>query len=215
VTHRCPDEETLAAYFDCLLAPEEEAALHAELLECPDCANLVGALGMVLRTEEPDAWRHALAPPTAVTQRAMDLWPDEPSTVVDALRIAARWLGDQLAPLADALQPMPVAAATVRGAAATSEGPQDELRYQVTLGDVPLEVDLEVDSPKRLALTVRPLHPPPAGTMLRLTAAGETRAMSTLTLEGTTLPALPVGDYELTLELADRPLGRFKITLDE
>ncbi|HJN75640.1 MAG TPA: hypothetical protein QGF58_17045, partial [Myxococcota bacterium] len=159
--HHCPDEETLAAYFDGLLPQTEEAALHRELVSCPDCARLVAALGLVIETEAPDAWHHASVP-NSVTQAAIDLWPTTPSLVDRTITLAARWIHDQLAPLADALAPTPMAATAVRGSS-SPEAATEELRYHVTLADLPFEIDLEVDGPEQVALTVRPLQPPPAG----------------------------------------------------
>lgn len=217
MTHRCPDEETLAAWFDGLLPPADEAAFLRELRTCPDCLTLVAALGMVVDAEEPDGWQQ-VSVPAAVTARAQALWPTEPSPIAPSpiaqgLRIAARWIGDALQPLADALAPMPLAAVAVRGAAA-AETTREELRYQVTFGDLPLEIDLEVDGPDEVALTVRPIHPPPAGLLLRLSAAGETRALSSLGRDGATVDALPPGQYELVVEQADQPLGRLQLDLE-
>lgn len=219
MTHRCPDEETLAAYFDGLLSPDDELALHAEMLACPDCLELIGALGLVLRDEDPDAWTTAPPVPAAVTERAVALWPDASAGALDPgrrpdgiVRIAIRWLGDRLEPLVDALAPLPAPAVSVRGAA-DSAGAREDLRYQVTLGDLPLEVDLETEGPQRLALTVRPLRPPPAGALLRLATAGETRALSSLTPDGTTLAALAPGSYDLILEHRDRALGHIHLAL--
>jgi hypothetical protein len=212
VKHQCPDEETLAAYFDGLLPPADEAALHAEMLRCPDCLELVGALGLVLRAEAPDAFARAPAVPEAVTRRALDLWPAEPDSSLDrALRIAVRWLGERLQPLTDALQPAAAPALAMRGAAQPAE--RDDLRYQITLGDLPLEIGLESDGPQRLALTVRPLRAPAAGTLLRLTTAGETRALSSLTADGATVPALAPGQYRLTVEHRNHPLGHLQLSL--
>lgn len=206
--HLCPDEETLAAYFDGLLPQPEEAALHRELVSCPDCARLVAALGLVIESEAPDAWHHASVP-TAVTQSAVDLWPTEASFVDHTLTLAARWIHAQLAPLAGALAPLQMATAATRGAATATE----ELRYHVTLADLPFEIDLEVDGPEQVALTVRPLQPPPAGLLLRLTTGGETRALSTLDASGTTVSALPTGEYDLTIERADEALANLTLSL--
>ena len=208
MNHHCPDEETLAAYFDGLMPAEEEAALHAELLSCPDCVRLVATLGLVLEVEPADAWQQARVP-GAVTRRAVDLWPVEPSAVTQTLHLAARWLGERLAPLAEALAPTPLAAGVVRGGAQAAE----DLHYEITLGELPLEIDLEVDGPEQVALTLRPTAPPPAGLLLRLSSAGETRALSTLDAGGTTLSALACGDYELTLERADETVGHLTLSL--
>lgn len=207
--HDCPDEETLAAYFDGLLPEAAEVNLHRELIACPDCARLVAALGMVLESEAPDAWHHATVP-AAVTQAAVALWPTTTSPLTSALNLAARWIGDTLAPLADALTPLQPALSPVRGTAPTAT---EELHYQVTLGDVPLEIDLEVDGPEQVALTIRPLNPPPTGLLLRLTTSGETRALSTLDASGTTVPALSCGHYDLTLERGNQPLDHLTLTL--
>lgn len=210
MNHRCPDEETLAAYFDGLLSPTDEAALHREMRTCPDCRELVAALGMVIDADAPDAWM-AVEVPAAVTARAKALWPAEPrdNPVSAGLRIAARFIGDALRPLADALAPMPAPAVALRGAATA----RDELRYQVTLGDLPVQIDLEACGPQEAALTVRPLHPPPLGLLLRLTTDGETRALSSLDRDGATVDALPLGRYELSLEQGDHPLGRLELDL--
>lgn len=209
MNHRCPDEETLAAYFDGLLPPADEAALHRELRACPDCLELVAALGLVIDADEPDAWR-SVEVPAAVTARAKALWPAEPDPITRGLRIAARFIGDALRPLADALAPMPAPAVAVRGAPTAA---RDELRYQVTLGDLPVQIDLEPCGPDEAALTVRPLHAPPLGLLLRLSAEGETRALSSLDHDGATVDALPLGRYELSLEQGDHPLGRLQLDL--
>lgn len=209
MTHRCPDEETLAAYFDGLLPPADEAALLHEMRTCPDCLELIAALGMVIDAEEPDAWRHVEVP-AALTARAKALWPAPQGLVERGLRIAARWIGETLQPLADALAPAPAAALAVRGAAET---PREELRYQITLGDLPLQIDLEVDGPDEFAVTVRPIQPPPAGLLLRVRADGETRALSSLGGDGATVDALPTGRYELSVEQGEHALGRVELDL--
>ncbi|MEZ4471217.1 MAG: hypothetical protein R3F60_10530 [bacterium] len=208
--HRCPDEETLAAWFDGLLSPAAQDALCAELLGCPSCARLAAALGLVIEADTPAAFAAAPAVPAAVTRRALDLWPAEPAPAARALRLAVRWIQDRLSPLADALAPLPVAAGAMRGAAS---GPQDELHYQVRVGDLDLEIELGVDGPAHVALGVRPSSPPPAGLLLRLTAGGETCAMSSLTADGAVLDALPAGDYELCLERAGEALGQLSLSL--
>lgn len=213
MNHRCPDEETLAAYFDGLLPPQEEAALHAELRACPDCARLVATLGLVIDAEEPEAWQRARVP-EAVTRRALDLWPAEPGPAARAVRLAVRWIGEQLQPLADALAPLPDAAVALRGGTAGAAAAHDELRYEVDVGDLPLSIDLEVEGPGQLALTVRPRAAPPPGALLRLTRDGETRALSSLTPDGSTLPALPAGTYTLQIEAAGRALGELTLDLE-
>lgn len=225
MTHRCPDEETLAAYFDGLLPPPDEATLLADMRTCPDCRDLIATLGLIIDAEDPEAW-HTTEVPPAVTARAIALWPPELAThpalsprapshpttdpITRGLRIAARWLGDALQPLADALTPEP-ATATLRGAPA--HAPREELRYHLTLGDLPLEIEVQVDGPDEIALTIRPLHPPPAGLLMRLTLAGETCAISSLDPEGTTIDALPTGCYELCLEASDHAIGRVQLDL--
>lgn len=208
MTHRCPDEETLAAFFDGLLPPAAEARFLRGLRTCEDCLELVAALGIVVDADDGLAWRDEVVP-ADITARARALWPaDDP--IARGLRIAVKWIGDALRPLSDALTPLPPVAAAVRGAGRDT---REELRYQVTLGDLPMEIDLEIDGPDELALTIRPIHPPPAGILLRLTADGETRALSSLDDRGATVDALPVGHYELSIEQADRPLGSLRLDL--
>lgn len=209
--HECPDEETLAAFFDGLLPPGEADALHAQLVECPHCARLVAALGLVLETDTEAAWAMASVP-AAVTRRALDLWPADPDPLIRSLTLAVRWLGDALAPLRDGLQPLTQPALAVRGGAESAER-FEELRYQVTIGDVPLEIDIEVDGPEQVALSIRPLNAPPSGVLVRLETDGETRALSSLTASGASLPALPIGDYRISLEQAGQALGELSLAL--
>lgn len=209
--HRCPDEETLAAYFDGLLAPADATALHADLIGCPDCTRLVAALGLVIETDSESAWMEASVP-ASVTRRALDLWPVEPDPLIRSMRLAIKWLGDRIAPLADALTPMPQAAMAMRGAADLGDG-AEELRYQVTIGDVPVEIDLEVDGPEQIALSIRPVSAPPTGLLVRLQTDGETCAMSSLTASGTTVPALAVGAYRISLEQAGEAIGALDLAL--
>lgn len=209
MTHRCPDEETLAAFFDGLLPPAAEESFLRGLRTCDDCLELVAALGIVIDADDGLAWREQ-AVPAEVTRRALDLWPVEDDALRRGLRIAVKWIGDALRPLTEAMTPLPPMATAVRGG---DDAPREELRYQVTLGDLPLEIDLEIDGPDELALTIRPIHPPPAGLLLRLMADGETRALSSLDDRGATVDALPLGHYELSIEQADRPLGSLRLDL--
>ena len=181
--HRCPDEELLAAWFDGLLPPAEAIALQRDLISCADCTRLVAALGLVIETDTEAAWAAAPAVPASMTRRALDLWPTDPDPLIRSLRLAVRWLGDALAPLKDALQPLPAPAMALRGAAA--EG-VEELRYQVTIGDVPVEIDLEVDGPDQIALSIRPVSAPLGAYQLTLEQAGQA-----------------IGELELALTAAD------------
>jgi hypothetical protein len=208
--HRCPNEEVLAAWFDGLLPPADAAALQRDLIGCPDCTRLVAALGLVIETDTELAWLAAPPTPAAVARRALDLWPADPDPLIRSMRLAVRWLGDALAPIMGALQPLPAPAMALRGASASG---LEELRYQVTIGDVPVEIDLEVDGPDQIALSIRPVSVPPSGLLVRLRADGETCAMSSLTADGTTLPALPIGAYLLSLEQAGQAIGSLELTL--
>ncbi len=105
---------------------------------------------------------------------------------------------------------MPHPALLTRGGTAAVE----ELQYELTVGDTTIALDLEVDGPGHIALTARPLSTPPPGLLLRVTANGETRALSSLTAEGATVPALPAGTYELRLECGDAVLGKIQLDLE-
>jgi anti-sigma factor RsiW len=208
-THRCPDEESLAAYFDGLLTPPEERRFLAGLRGCSDCIEMVAALGFVIEAES-DAYR-TMTVPAGVTARAKALWPAAVDPVTRAMRLAVRWIGDALSPLADALQPVGLPAVAMRGAAAVA---LDELFYEVSLGDTAYTISVEVDGPAEVAVSVRSVQAPPPGLMLRLRCDGETRAMSSLGATGTTISALPVGIYEMTLEQADRAVGQLELVLE-
>lgn len=205
----CSDEETLAAYFDGLLPPAEEAEFLAALRSCPECVEMVAALGFVIGGET-EAWK-STSVPAAVTARAKALWPTSPDPVSQAMRLAVKWIGDALSPIADALQPMGMPAVAMRGAAALAH---DELLYEVELGDSAFTISVEVDGPTEVAVSVRTVQPPPPGLMLRLRCQGETRAMSSLGSTGTTISALPVGIYQMTVEQADKTVGQLELVLE-
>lgn len=200
--HRCPDEETLAAYFDGLLAPEAAEHLHAGMATCAECAAFAAALGVVLQSERGAHFETDAAPlPDAWIERAQGLWPDERRVAVSSVgRIAVKLLGGLqryvLEPMADALQPAPGAALAFRGDAAGSRA----LRYPLTLGDLPLEVELSNDEEDFVEVRVRPLRPASDGLLLRLVEHEETVALGTLPTAGTLLAAVPPGQYRLVLE---------------
>lgn len=213
MSHRTPDEETLAAYFEGLLDPAEEGAVRRALAEDPQVAELVAALGLMIEAEPADAL--STPAPAYVTRAAVDLWPAEPvaQRVTQGLRLAARWIGDQLQPLADALAPLPQPALTLRGAAA--EAVRGELTWQVDLGPVPVELTVAVEGPGQIALGARPLARPPAGALLRLSTGEHLRAMSSLGPDGATVSALPAATYTLALEGPEGELGRIELDLSE
>ena len=207
--HLCSDEEALAAWFDGLLTPSEEEAFKRSLLECAACCELVATLGLIIEDEASGALK-ARPIPAAVTNRAIGLWPKAPSAIQRGLRLAVRWIEGQLAPLADAMQPMQAAGVMVRG----GETLDDLLRYETQVGPYSLEIGLEVDGPQQVSLTVRPLSDPPSGLLLRLSQGGEMRAMSTLSTDGATVSALNLGAYELILESGHDEIGRMTLELN-
>lgn len=231
------DDETLAALIEGRLPAAQAAALRRHLGADRAGAELLDLLAHLDHLESDPSQRHAHPVPLAVTRSAIELWPDAELAPAQAaaarplerlLRVAVRWLGAQLEPLRDALAPEPALAVQLRGAAASSAqaqplpglgagGPpapaRDEWRWRVQLGPIGLTLDLEVDGPRQVALTVRPDSPPPAGTLLRLIQGSETRALSTLGIGGTTVGALEAGRYALTLEGDDREIGRLPIDL--
>lgn len=213
MTHRIPDEETLAAYFEGLLDPMEEAAVRRALTQDPATAELVAALGLMIQAEPADAFTTPV--PAHVTRAAANLWPAEPvaQRVGHGLRLAARWIGETLQPLADALAPTPQPALALRGAAAEALPPS--LTWQLELGPVPVELTVTVEGAGQVALAIRPLGPPPAGALLRISAADQLRAMSSLGPDGATVSALPAATYTLALEAPEGELGRVDLDLSE
>ena len=136
--HLCLDDEVLAAYFDGLLSAEQEQALHREALSCASCQESLAALALIVRDTDtvPEAFQVA----SSVTERAVALFGHtEPSKSL--MRLAVRWLEGALAPVADALQPLDAVAVPTRGAAAESLERFEDLRFHVTVGEIPLEID--------------------------------------------------------------------------
>jgi hypothetical protein len=202
IRHQCPDEETLAAYFDGLLAPEAAEQLREGMAACAECAGFAAALGVVLQSERAAHFETDAAPvPDALVTRIQGLWGDDREAVVASVgRIAVKLLGGLqryvLEPLADALQPAPSAALAFRGGATGARA----LRYPLTLGDLPLEVELSSEEEDFVEVRVRPLRPAADGLMLRLTDREETVALGTLPTAGTLLAAVAPGHYRLVLE---------------
>jgi hypothetical protein len=207
--HRCPDDETIAAYFDGLLSAVDEESLYTEMRTCSDCLEVLASVGVVVR--EAPLVPSGFTVPEAVTQSAVALF-DRFVERESLVTVAVRWVQDALMPLADALQPTMAPALSMRGAS-THLGRFEELKFHVTLGDVALEIDLEVDGPEEVALTVTPTKAPPSGLLFRLAADGETRAVSSLSAIGSTVSALPPGGYELVLEQGERALGKMTLEL--
>ena len=209
--HRCLDDEVLAAYFDGLLTSAEEEQLHSQAIGCDSCQEELAALALIVR--DADVTPSSFKVPQSVTQRAIDLFEERKTEAVSVLTLAVRFIEGAIAPLADALQPLAMASVTTRDAGEYAVDRFEDLRFHVTLGDLPLEIDLEVDGPEELALTVRPLNPPPSGVLLRLACEGETRAVSSLGMAGATVSALPPGSYDIHLEQASRTVGQLQLEL--
>ncbi len=209
--HLCFDDELLAAYFDGLLTSEEEDRLHSQALGCDTCQEYLAALALIVR--DADVVPSSFEVPAALTQSAMDLFDRVAPKSPSLLTLAVRFIEGAIAPIADAIQPVQMAAIPTRDASGLTPDRYEDLRFHVTLGDLPLEIDLEVDGPEELALTVRPLNPPPTGVLLRLACEGETRAVSSLGMAGATVSALPPGSYDIHLEQASQTVGQLHLEL--
>jgi hypothetical protein len=208
--HGCLDDEILAAYFDGLLSANQEDQVYANAMDCGECQSRLTALALMVR--DTDSIPADFKVPHSVTQRAIELLPASQPMAV-ALKLAVRWLEGSIAPLLDAIQPLQSPMTATRGVAAQRADYFDDLRFHVTLGELPLEIDLEVDGPEEVALTVRPMAIPPTGILLRLSRDGETRAVSSLNAAGTTVSSLEPGSYALKLEHATQIVGQLSIEL--
>ena len=207
---KCIDDELLAAYFDGLLTDEQEEAVLRKALTCDRCKEALAAVAVIVN--ESDVVPAAFSVPEALTASAAALF-DQRQPSHSVYKIAIQWLEGALAPLKGSLAPDYQTMPLTRGAGPSPADSFDELRFNVTLGSLPLVIDLEVDGPQELALSVKPVHPVPPGTLLRLSVHGETRAMSSLATEGATVSALAPGRYSLSLEQANRKLGEMTIEL--
>ena len=207
---QCIDDEILAAYFDGLLTEAQEQTLHQKALACARCREQLASVAVVIR--ETDNMPSDFLVPSGLTDRAVALFDDMRGTA-SKLKLAVAWLEGALAPLRDSLQPSLEAAIPTRGRSALAEQRFDELRFNVRLGETPFVIDMEVDGDHELALTVTPLKPLPAGTLLRLSCLGETRAVSSLGPEGARMMSLEPGRYALILEQSSRALGELDLEL--
>ncbi|MFN3198738.1 MAG: hypothetical protein ACE366_10060 [Bradymonadia bacterium] len=216
MSHHRLSDEILALYLEGRLDGPELDAVHRALAADPALQEELLLLAGVVDVEPSLDFTPSEAMVASLSKSATDLWakmvPSTTQVKSDALlSVAIRWLGDCLAPLAEALQPLTLQTAMVRGAAQPQGA--DELRYHVTLADLPLEIDLASEGPGRASLFVRPLSPPPTGLMIRLALGGETRAMSLLSAEGASMDSLMPGAYELILEQSNQPVARLEMCL--
>ena len=209
-SQKCIDEELLAAYFDGLLTDEQEDAVLRQALSCDNCKEALAAVAVIIN--ETDEVPAHFSVPERLTDSAMALF-DRRDEKESALKIAIRWLEGALSPMVDSLSPQPQTATVTRGAAAATSDYVDELRYNVTLGNLPLIIDLEVDGPDELALSVKPVKPTPPGTLMKLSCQGETRAISSLSADGATVSSLSPGRYSLSIEQSSQTLGKVAIEL--
>lgn len=188
MSHRCPDEQTLAALFDGALDAEARAALHGAMLGCADCVRALAAIGSTLAEEAaaPD-----LAPPPAhVLARARALVAPPPER---PWAIAARFVRDTLESVADAMSPLPAPALAVRGATAHDPG----LRYEIDVEGTPVEVHLLPVGPGRASLTARPVRRLPPQTRLVVESGGRVEASLSVDAEPVAVPDLEAGRYRL------------------
>jgi len=208
-THRCSDDETLAAYMDGLLSPDAAAALRANWAECGACAAAAAALRWVVaaspaRFEAPDV-------PEAWTARAAGLFPTSQAPLAAAQRVAVRVVRSVrealLEAVGGALQPMNEPALAFRGEAAG----QRALRYPCTLADHPLELELVAEEDDFVEVRVKPLRPTTEGLLLRLIEHEQTVALGTLPPTGTLLAAVPPGHYALVLEQSGARLDALEL----
>ena len=210
--HRCPDDETLAGWFEGRLSVGQSDRLQREVADCPACARRVLEVEVAFEPDEATIARVVV--PSAVTRRALDLWPTEPTkatglaAVERMLRIAVRWVAGALEPLADELGPLEPLAVAVRGAG----GPAEELRYELDMEGVRLTIDLEVEDADHLAVAVR-LDPPGQGATLRLVSGGDTTALASLGATGATLRRVRAARYDLVIEAPGAPTRQLVLEL--
>ncbi len=203
--HRCPDDESLAALFDGLLEPEEEAELYSKMLGCETCQALLAEIGMAMEAEAG-----AMPPaPAAWEGRVRGLCEPSPGP----LALAVRWVAGLLEPVRDALAPMPELALAVRGHAGEPGPVVERLRYQLVLAELPWEVVLAAEPDARVSMSARPLHAPPAGLTLRVDVAGPTRALASVGADGATVRGLEAERYELSVESGGRTLGSLSLSV--
>jgi len=197
-THRCSDDETLAAYLDGLLPPDAAAALRADLTECSACAAAAAAVGWVVAAS-PQRFDPPAVPASWIA-RAAELFPTQRAPLAAAQRVAVRVVRTVrdavLEAVSGALQPDLAPSVAFRGEGAG----QRALRYPCTLADHPLELELVAEEDDFVEVRVRPLRPTAEGLLLRLIEREQTVALGTLPPTGTLLAAVPPGHYALVLE---------------
>ena len=209
MTHRCLDDEALAAWFDGLLSVDETDALMAAAASCPACARLLAEVGSALSGFDDDLAAGVVVP-AAVTARAVALRPDAPTAAtLGVMQIAVRWFDGQLAALADALAPGPMVAMAARGAAVAEES----LRYALELGACRVAVTIDALPDARVDVGVE-VEPAGAGFEVRLSQAGSLRAVAALRRGEGCLPSLAAGEYALVLRRDGDEIGQIALSIE-
>ena len=206
----CPDEETLAAYFDGLLTPNQAEDVHRRLLGCDECQSLFASLGAVIAAG--DELPVPFSVPASVTAKAESLWPNSlDKRVSRGVRLAVRWVEGALQPLSDALQPLTYSTMPMRGAAASKQA--EVLTFEVDLSQLGLHVTLEYDSPDEVTMTIKLISQGHGSLSLRLVKDGEVRAMSSLDALGATMAALSAGIYHIDITEDNADTSSFTVEL--
>lgn len=208
--HECPDAETLAAYFDDLLGDDERDALFEQLIACPDCVELVATLADVARLDTLAA-RRAVEFPAGNTEALQRRLFGGASPIEAIAKIAVRWIGRSLQPLADALVPMPMIAGVTRGAAPEHE--PIPLSYRIAVAHRAFEVTLDPIADGRLALVSRPQSATDDEIRVELECEGERRVAITLRDGGFTWPEVEPGVYRLRFESGGVEIDAFEIAI--
>ncbi len=211
MSHRCPDDSTLAALFENRLPPAEREALYGEMSACADCQETLVLVGMALADEQAahrfpgEAWGMAQVP-AALEDRVRALYaaPAEPPV----WQIAVRRVRGVIEALADSLAPAPMPALAVRGHGEEPAGARDALRFEVDVG-VPVELLLTEGGIGGVRVGIRPLQTPASGSRVVLSRGGAVQASLALDLDGVHLPELEPGRYAVRFEVP----GRAAVTL--
>ena len=202
------DNALLAAYLEGSCTEAEAAQIRKLMDEYDDFRQFVAQLSSILiASKDMDA--SGAFVPGHVTQHAMSLFDSHATQPASMASIAIGMLNGLLRPLAEGMQPTLAAATSVRGEAAVD----DELAYHVTLGDFSLSVELHAVGFDEVELSVFPNGSVPPGWTIRIIEGEQTRTLSSFSVEGVQVNALPMGTYTVALEHKQSREHQFHLSL--
>ena len=204
--HQCPDDLMLAAYLEGTQSSDFNENIVKIMNECNECRVRISELSKVISSVDENEASVARVP-TAVTQRALSLF-DQVFEKKSMLTIAAALFSDGLKSLAEGVAPLSLSPTMLRGAAI-----EDELNYQITLGNIGLDVQLVGANDDEVDLMVTPQGQLEDGWRIVVYKDEQVRSIAKLGIQSVAVSSLPAGIYRIALDKAGEEPHEFHLRL--